>query len=448
MPKFNYTLSWLAGIALLVILFIPAPAYAQWPPFAFDLNSSYADGKITYDVQFSKQVGWPMADVVFKIPLPEGTRFLEASAPSSTNVDFDGVEVTFFTPTLSGSLRDLSFVVEVTDPGRTEFTTHAWIAWKGEQPGDFLTGDAAIDISRTPLSWEKPSSRLRLEAGASVSGDEITYTIYPVNVGGRRMWDLSIALPLPPGTTFLSVEAPPPFEAGFDGQQANFSILELLRSTRIEPLRVKVSAAGVSQPLLVTQAWAAWTNEGRNVEEQGATKTGDIIVQPGVDQQVVADGAGDTPFPDYDLTSIAFREDGDILRTTFYTVDQLEPVGQPLEYFLYIDSDCKADTGKPRGNRGAEYWLRYRHQSGKAYIYDWDAVAGDWTNRRIIGAYASSGNSISGWIPYSLLDNNRQFCWLVAGWNRTEAYHPNPPIEWVGREPRLTQYMAESAALP
>ena len=31
------------------------------------------------------------------------------------------------------------FTVEVADPARTVFTTHAWIAWKGEQPGDYLT---------------------------------------------------------------------------------------------------------------------------------------------------------------------------------------------------------------------------------------------------------------------------------------------------------------------
>jgi hypothetical protein len=134
------------------------------------------------------------------------------------------------------------------------------------------------------------------------------------------------------------------------------------------------------------------------------------------------------------------QPDGDLLRTTFYTVGPLPPVGQPLEYFLYIDSDCNADTGKPRGNRGAEYWLRYRHQNGKAYLYDWDPLTVDWTNRRTIGAYAVAGNMINGWIPFSWLNNSSQFCWLVAGWNRTEAYYPKPPIEWVGREPRLTQF--------
>ena len=96
---------------LIALLFRPTQAQAQWPPFDFDLNSSYADGKITYVIDFSKEVSWPMADVVFKIPLPEGTRFLEAKAPETTGIDFDGVEVTFFTPVLQRSLKDLSFTV-------------------------------------------------------------------------------------------------------------------------------------------------------------------------------------------------------------------------------------------------------------------------------------------------------------------------------------------------
>jgi hypothetical protein len=442
--KIKQKMSLLIGLAFLVaLLFPPTQAQAQWPPFDFDLNSAYADGKITYDIKFSKEVGWPMADVVFKIPLPEGTRFLEAKAPETTGTDFDGVEVTFFTPVLQQSLKDLSFTVEVSDPARTEFTTHAWIAWKGEQPGDYLTGDTTIDITRTPLAWEKPRSRLRLEAGANVESDVITYLLYPVNIGGRRMWDVTITLPLPEGTSFLSAEAPPPFESGFDGQQVIFSALELERGARVDPLRVHLSAAGVTAPLLVTQAWASFTNVGRNVESQEFTKTGDIFIRPGVSQQVVADTVGDTPFTHYDLTSITFQEEADLLRTTFYAAGNLEPVGQPMEYFLYIDSDCNADTGKARGNRGAEHWLRYRHQNGRGYFYDWDEATASWVNRRSLGEFPSTGNTVYGYLPLSYLGNAGQFCWVTAAWNRTGAYHPNPPIEWVGQEPRLTEFTSD-----
>jgi hypothetical protein len=419
MIKVNFKVGLLVSLMLLALLMsVPTQAYAQWPPFSFDLNSSYADGRITYDIEFSKQVDWPMADVVFKIPLPEGTRFIEASAPPTTGVDFDGVEVTFFTPVVQWKLKDLSFVVEVMDPSKTEFTTHSWIAWKGEQAGDYLTSDFAIDTARTPLICEKPSSRLRLEAGATAADDVITYLIYPKNIGGRRMWDLSISLPLPAGTTFLSAEAPPPFETGFDGQQVVFSILEMPKRTNIEPLRVQVSTAGVTEPFVVTHASAGWTNVGRNVEEQEYTRTGDIFVQPHALELVVADAVGDTPFAGYDITSIAFQNEGDLLRTNFYSSGEFEPVGQPVEIFLYIDSDCNADTGKSRGNRGAEYWLRYRHQSGRGYIYSWDEINNTWTNRRTIGEFPSIGNMIYGWIPSNYLDHTTEFCWVTAVWNR------------------------------
>jgi hypothetical protein len=54
--------------------------------------------------------------------------FLEANAQPTTSVDFDGAEVTFFTPDLYRPIRTAFFVVEVTDPTMTVFTTHAWIA--------------------------------------------------------------------------------------------------------------------------------------------------------------------------------------------------------------------------------------------------------------------------------------------------------------------------------
>ena len=85
MIKVNYRAAFLALLMLVTLLVrMPSSAYAQWPPFDFKLNSSYADGQITYNIEFSKEVSWPMADVVFKIPLPEGTRFLEASVPPTT----------------------------------------------------------------------------------------------------------------------------------------------------------------------------------------------------------------------------------------------------------------------------------------------------------------------------------------------------------------------------
>ena len=440
MLRLTGKLSLLLGMLFVAILMIPRQAQAQWPPFSFDLDSAHQDGKIVYKVRFSKKVDGPMADVVFKIPLPPGTKFVEAGAPSTTGVDFDGTEITFFTPVLHQTLQDVYFVVEVIDPDRTEFTTHAWISWKGDLPGDYLTGETTIDITRSPLNWQKRPSRLRLEAGAVVEGEVITYLLYPKNVGGRRLWDLNIAVPLPAGTTFLSVEAPPPFEAGFDGQQAVFSILELERKADVGPLQVRVSTTGLLEPLVTTRAWATWTNVGRSVEAREATQTGDIIVQPHTNQFVVTDVISDTPFTNYDLTGIAFSEDEAALRSTFFTAGEMGPVGEPLEHYLYIDSDCSLETGKVRGNRGAEYWIRYRHQNGRGYIYSWDPVATTWGDRRTLAADPTAGQVATVSIPKEYLELNGQFCWLGVSRNRTGAYHPSPPVDWIGREPRLTRF--------
>jgi hypothetical protein len=431
---------WFGILAIAMMVATPGETKAQWPPFSFDLDSAYQDGKIVYNIRFSKKVDGPLADVVFKIPLPEGTRFVEAGAPPTTGVDFDGAEITFLSPVLHRTLQDAYFVVEVVDADRAEFTTHAWIAWKGDLPGDYLTGDYSIDINRAPLAWQKPRSRLRLEAGAIVNGEVATYLLYPKNVGGRRLWDLNILVPLPAGTTFLSAEAPPPFEAGFDGQQAVFSVLELERNVDVEPLQVKVSTAGVTEPFLTTRAQATWINAGRNVESLEGTETGEIIVQPNTNQIVASDVISDTPIANYDLTGVSFQEDATTLGVTFFTAGDKGPVGGPLEQFLYIDSDCDQSSGRQRGNRGAEYWIRYRHQNGRGYIYDWDSGGDTWTNRRTLVANPVTGRLATVWIPKDYIEVDGQLCWLALSINRTAAYHPNPPVDWIGREPRLTQF--------
>lgn len=202
-----YKLSLVIYLVLVLVVLMPAPTrvYAQWPPFGFHLAPLYENGKITYHIKFNSRVDWTMPRVTFKISLPEGTRFLEASAQPSTRVDFDGAEVTFFTSIFLRPIKTASFVVEVTDPTMTVFTTHAWIAWQGDHPGDYLTEDVSIDIAKQPLNWAAPSaSPLQLEASAAVANDVITYAVYPRNVGGRRMWDLKINVAIPEGTTFLS----------------------------------------------------------------------------------------------------------------------------------------------------------------------------------------------------------------------------------------------------
>jgi len=443
-----HKLSLVICVALVLVL-IPAPerVYAQWPPFRFDLTPSYENGRIIYRIRFYSRVDWTMSHVTFKIPLPEGTRFLEASAQSATYVDFDGAEVTFFTPDLYRPIRTASFVVEVTDPTMTVFTAHAWIAWQGDQPGDYLTGDVSIDVTKQPLNWEVPAfSGLQLDASAAVADDLITYAIYPSNVGGRRMWDLKINVAMPEGTTFLLGEAPPSFVTSFDGREVSFSTLELERWAEVGPLSFKVSTEGVTAPFAVTHAWAVWKNVGRGVLAEEQTRTGDIVVQPHAWQWVASDMIGDVPFYNYDLTSIALQEDEPGLKIIFYTVGDLGPVGEPLRFSLYIDSDCLTDTGRWKNYRGVEYWVRYDHKRGRAAIIFLDEEE-SWNWAESVGVDSLAGEKmVTVWVPYDLLEDSRQFCWVGEVSNTTQGFSPNPPIERVPNreDPRLTQYDDEA----
>jgi hypothetical protein len=440
------------SLLLLLALILPGRAHAQWPPFRFDLEPSYADGQITYQIDFRSQVDWRMADVTLKIPLPEGTRFVKAEALPGTSVDFDGAEVTFFTFTAE-RVKDAYFVVEVADPAMTVFTTHAWISWGGDQPGDFLTEDVSIDITLQPLNWEKPSKpRLRLEAGAMVADDQITYTIYPEKKAGERMWDVIITVPVPEGTTFLEAQAPPPIVAGYGSQQVSFSVVELGEESKVGPLSFTVSTRGVTAPSVATQAWATWKNVGRKVGQtiaaEEVTRTGDIVVQPGMAQWVVADVVGDVPFSNYDLASVVFQPERSALKVIFYTLGDLGPVGEPLEFILYIDSDCQADTGKPENDRGVEYRVRYRHKKGKAVLAAWDGEQDGWSDAQSFEVSSLvNGNVVAVWLPYESLEDSQRFCWTVEAKNRTKGFDQSLPTEKVpnNEDLRITQFEALTA---
>jgi hypothetical protein len=432
----------------LLALILPGRAHAQWPPFKFNLDPSYAEGQIVYDIRLSSKVDWTMADVTLKIPLPDGTRFLEASTLPTTQVNFDGAEVTFFT-SLS-KIKDAYFIVEVTDPAKTVFTTHAWISWQGDQPGDYLKEDVSIDITLQPLNWEKPRDpRLGLEVRAKAADRLITYLIYPEKNTTKRIWDVNIAIPVPEGTTFMSADAPPPFVTGFDGQVASFSVVELAEQSQVIPLSLTVSAEGVTAPLVLTHAWGVWRNVGGsvglNVPAEEGTKTGDIIVQPDGVQWVVGDMLGDVPFSNYDLVSVAFQQERSALKIIFYTAGDVGPVGDPLEFVMYIDNDCRADTGKPESDRGVEYRMRYRHDRGTAVFQVRDEEGDKWsaTQSSELNSLVR-GNMVAAWVPYELLEDGRRFCWVAEAKNRTTAFDPRPRTERVpdSKDLRITQYEA------
>lgn len=412
-------------------------AYAQlpWPPFWFSLTPSYDQGKLIYNMELSSRVDWTMTDVAFKIPLPEGTRFLEGNAQPSTTVEFNGQEVTVFTSFFKGWLPTASFVLEIEDPTRTVYTTQAWITWKGDQPGDYLTDEVTIDISRPPLNWQPPASaRLILNASATVVEDVITYAFQPqINDWRPVMWDVTIRAPIPEGTTFLSAQAPAPFTVDFEGQEVSFSILQLGQEVAAEPLTFKVSTQGVSEPTVTTHAWATWKNAGWGVGWEipaiEETVTGDIVAQPHARQHVLSDKIGDVPFAQYDLTSIALQEEGDALAVVFYVGGDLETASeQPLSYNFFIDRDCNPATGNWVG---AEYWLAYDLAEDSAFWVTWDDPIQDfqWEQgiyelNKLVGR-----RGIAVWTPDDFLKDNRQFCWLGETWNASKAFRTTSPAD-------------------
>ena len=455
MPRHHKsTLIIVVGLSL-TLLFAAEPSHAQWPPFDYSLVASYENGRITYQLDFRDKVDWLMTDVTFKIPLPEGTRFVEAQSIPTVETNFDGAEVTIFLAALGHRifLGDVSFVIEVTDPTRTVFTTQPWISWEGDQPGSYLPEPVGIDLNRLPLDWAMPpASKLQLTARATVVDELITYYIYLQNTSGR-MWDVQVKMPMPEGAVFESAEAPSTFVTNFDGRDVTFSTLELIRNATMEPLIVKVSTAEVTTPFVTTRAWATWKNTGRRVGRsivvQEEVLTTDIIVQPHVSQSVAVDMKGDVPLPSYDITNLALLEvalpDGDLaLKVVFYVDGDLGPVGSARAYHLFIDNDCRVDTGTQRGHVGAEYDVRYRHKQGRADVGVWDSQGKQWIIVERIPSSTIEGNKVVLWVPYRVLSEAQNFCWVAETNDRTHTFDDVPPNDKLPntRDPRLTTYEA------
>lgn len=438
MVKFCHRLSKIGLVGIfLILLLVPTQAQAQCEsaPFNFRLTASLEDDQIIYQIRLIKKVDWPLTDLYFKIPLPDGTRFVEGNAQPTTEVSFDGQEVIFFTPLLDGDIKVASFTVEVTDSTQELFTTQAWLTWQGEQPGEQRSREVTVDTSRQPLNWQEPAfSALQLELSATVVDDTVTYEVYLRNIQKLtvRMWDVRIAIPIPEGATFVETETSFPFVADFDGREASFFAIEMPYDTEVVPLKVRVSTEGVTDPFLVTHAWASWKNAHKRVAQdivaQGQARSGDVVIRPHVSQHVVADTIGDVPIANYDLTSIAFQEDGSLLRVSFYTAQPLGPQGQPLDYFLNIDRDCRVDTGRAAGLYGVDYRIRYNHQNGKADLRSWDPLEESWNRLSNLNFLAGKQNVVI-WAPLDLLEIDAVMCWTSTARITSDTFTPNPPDE-------------------
>ena len=377
----------------------------------------------------------------------------KASASPATQIDFDGKEVSFSSIT-NKALRDVSFVVEVVDPTRTVFTTYAWITWQGNQPGDFLTPDVLIDISKQPLNWQKPYSRLRLDVSADVSNNIVTYTVYPQNVGRLRMWDLTINLSLPAGATILSTDASLPFVAAADRQTVTFTTLELPRQEEIEPLTLQFAINESASLPVKVEAWATWKNGGRRIKQfevaSETSRSGTITVQTAVTQRIVSDRVGDVPFAHYDLTSIAIQEDSLDFRVIFHTVDPLGPSDEPLEFLFYVDRDCRSATGLERRGLGVEYRVRYRHERNQTTVHRWDESSQGWARVSTNVRSAAVSNTLTTWVPGDLIAGGQAFCWIGEAKYKAQNFRPNPPTDRLPDSGgvHLNQYTIKKLLLP
>ena len=430
----------IAMLFLLIFILTPESTYAQESPVWFEFKPLYKDGKITYQFGILKLIDWNMTDLTIKFPIPEGTRFLEANTIPSVDATFNGKEVVFFS---SDSRRirlgDASFIVEVTDPTVKIFTTQATATWKGDYPGDYLSNEVTIDISKAPLLWEPPAQpKLRLETEAIIEDEIVTYTIYPTQDSRLRMWDLRISVPIPEGTTFLSANAPEQFKINFDGKEVSFSTLELAQGENVDVLEVEISNVNKEVSLYT---WATWKNSdwrvGLSEVSQEEVRTSDLIIQPDVAEKVVTDAVGDVPLSNYDIVNVAFKDYTSAFKVTFYTAEDVGTVGSSdyLDFRLYIDSDCSVETGQYSNGIGLDHYIRYRHDNGQAEFYSWDKEEEIW---RLVDLHIQvdlplSDKRVAMWIPYDILnlENERQFCWWSLSRNYTQEFISELPSDYI-----------------
>ncbi|MDM8521240.1 hypothetical protein QUF64_14435 [Anaerolineales bacterium HSG6] len=446
-------------LLVLVVTLFSQSSSAQgnepWP-FWFSITPSHEDGRITYDFRFSSRVEWKMVDLQIKIPLPKGTRYVESKAPATTSVDFDGQNIIYFTSVFHKPIRGAAFTLEITNPNQTVFDTDVLITWKGDRPGLYQLENISFDVTKTPLDWTRPRSRLLLGFMAHVAEDDtITYSIYPENYSGLRMWDLRVNVPLPTGTKFISMEAPQQFSATFDGEVAYFFTSEMPRQANLEPLKLTLSTENVpADQLLTTHAWASWKNSGRGVgrwvvsEEQ--ITSGQISVLPRLPQQAVADREGDVPLSYFDVTSLVLSDHQANLDITYNTASPLW-TKDPVVYQFFIDHDCRLDTGQIRDHRGVEYRVRYRQDQQQADLSQYDTEAKIWLNKETIPLPYSIDNTVlTISLPYQLINNDGQFCWTSVVRNGTQEYTPAPPADKTPDTPefRLTEYSLDGADNP
>lgn len=439
----------------LIFLSAPHTARAQTGtfPFWFDLVPTLADGRITVRIDISSRANWRVTDVTITVPIPAGTRFDSAQVLPVNRVSVTDGVITIRLADVYNYAEGNSFTLAITGPDRTVFPLSATVRWNGEHPGSETITLQPFDITRTPLGWQPAAPRLQLQANAVTTADgTLTLSIFPKATDKSfRMWDVRISVPVPDGLTFVSADAPQPFSAGFDGQTVVFSAIELPRLVDFPPL-VATFTVKKSVATIAAKIWAQWTNGPRapvhlgdfsvqyvdtGVSEPLPPATEIIaleatITAPEIPQLTVFDHTGDVPFARYDLVAVSFRQYENGTKLVFRTA---ENPAAPVEFSLYIDSDCDSNTGAAVHGLGAEYRINFSAHTTRATVVPWHAAAGDWDWD--VGTEQSAtvqGKGVTIAFPYNVVAAGQPFCWVASGKDTTTDYFPDPPLDWIPDE--------------
>jgi hypothetical protein len=128
--------------------------------------------------------------------------------------------------------------------------------------------------------------------------------------------------------------------------------------------------------------------------------------------------------------SLALSQTESQLEIVFNTADDVEAVSDPVEYILYVDQDCRADTGSADGDLGVDLRVRYRHSTQKTYLHRYDDVNESWA--AVETAEASNrvrGNQVTLVVPNQVLDQSQPFCWVAQAKNRADGFASSLPAD-------------------
>ncbi len=289
--------------------------------------------------------------------------------------------------------------------------------------------------SSVPEDSEPELAPVQIDLSAVISDSLIAYTVYATNVTERSVWDLTIRIPLPPGTMLLSAQSSYGFVTDYEDAVVSFYVSELRPNVVSGPQRVLVRIVDPGDSFITTAATASWKYLDSVMRQsslfQQEAQTSPISVYPGMRRQVVADIVNDVPLPQVDLTSITIQPEGSVFRIDFNVAGPLGPPGEPAEYIMYLDADCNGSTGRSRDGMGVEYRVRYRHEREQADLDIWTQAAdgsGQWLAGGAIAVNSPLGShAITLWIPSILLNSISEFCWMAETQHRVAADAPKLP---------------------